>query len=72
VRQREAVELRIVRRGGRHEFCVTGLTWIVERSFAWLGANRWLAKEYEFRVGASESMIERTAIRTMLCRCARQ
>lgn len=71
VRLREGVELRIVRRGGRRAFRVAGLTWIVERSFAWLGANRRLAREYEFRVGASESLIELAAIRTMLSRLAR-
>jgi putative transposase len=49
---------------------VAGLTWIVERSFAWLGGNRRLAKEYEFRIGASETMIELAAIRTMLRRVA--
>ena len=71
VRQRERIELRIVRRGSRHAFRVAGLTWIVERSFAWLGGNRRLAKEYEFRIGASETMIELAAIRTMLRRVAR-
>ena len=70
LRRREGIELRIVRRGERHAFRVAGLTWIVERSFAWLGANRRLAKEYEFRVGASESLIELAAIRTMLRRIA--
>jgi putative transposase len=72
VRQREGVELRIVRRSVQHAFRVTGLTWIVERSFAWLGAVRRLAKEYEFRVGTSESMIELAAIWTMLRRVAYQ
>jgi transposase len=28
-------------------FAIAGLTWIVERSFAWLGFNRRLAKDYE-------------------------
>jgi putative transposase len=71
-RRREGVELRIVRRGRRYAFRVSGLTWIVERSFAWLGANRRLAKEYEFRLGTSETMVELAAIRTMLRRVARE
>ena len=71
LRRREGIELRIVRRGERHALRVAGLTWIVERSFAWLGANRRLAREYEFRVGTSESLIKLAAIRTMLGRIAR-
>jgi hypothetical protein len=39
-------KLRITRRGQR-AFKITGLTWIVERSFAWLGRNRRLSKDYE-------------------------
>ena len=38
-------ELRIVKRRQR-AFKITGLTWIVERSFAWLGRNRRLSKNY--------------------------
>jgi transposase len=45
VRQHEGVELRIMRRSGQRAFRVTGLTWIIERTFAWLGAVRRLAKE---------------------------
>ena len=35
-----------------------GLNWIVERSFAWLGRNRRLSKDYEYRVQTSETMID--------------
>ena len=48
-------QLRIVRRRQR-AFKITGLTWIVERSFAWLGRNR-LSKDYEYRVQTLETMI---------------
>ena len=41
----------------------TGLTWIVERSFAWLGRNRRLSKDYEYRVQTSETMIDIAAAR---------
>ena len=49
-------------------FKITGLTWIVERSFAWLGRNRRLSKDYEYRVQTSELMIDLAAMRLMLNR----
>ena len=49
-------------------FRVVGLTWIAERSFAWLGRNRRLSKDYEYRVQTSEAMIGIAAIRLMLNR----
>jgi hypothetical protein len=42
----------------------------VERSFAWLGRNRRLSKDYEYWVQTSETMIDLTAIRLMLNRIA--
>ena len=33
---------------GQRAFKITGLTWIVERSFAWLGRNRRFSKDYEY------------------------
>jgi hypothetical protein len=43
---------------------------IVERSFAWLGRNRRLSKDYEYRVQTSETMVDLAAIRLMLNRIA--
>jgi putative transposase len=60
-------KLQIVTRRER-AFKITGLTWIVERSFAWLGRNRRLSKDYEYTVQSSESMIDIAAIRLMLNR----
>ena len=51
-------------------FKITGLTWIVERSFAWLGRNRRLSKDYEYCVQSSETLIEIAATRLMLNRLA--
>ena len=65
----ESWELVITRRGQR-AFKIKGLTWIVERSFAWLGRNRRFSKDYEFRVQTSETMIDVAAIRLMLNRIA--
>ena len=67
LRRRDGYELRIVKRKQR-AFKVAGLTWIVERSFAWLGRHRRLSKDYEFRVQTSEAMIDLAAIRLMLNR----
>lgn len=55
--------LQIVKRRQR-AFKITGLTWIVERSSAWLGRNRRLSKDYEYRVQTSETLIDIAAIRS--------
>ena len=60
-------KLQIVKRRER-AFRITGLTWIVERTFAWLGRNRRLSKDYEYAVQTSETMIDLAAIRLMLNR----
>ena len=62
-------KLQIVKRRQR-AFKITGLTWIVERSFAWLGRNRRLSKDYEYCVQSSEALIEIAATRLMLNRLA--
>ena len=41
--------MQIVKRRQR-TFKIAGLTWIVERSFAWLGRNRRFGKDYEYQV----------------------
>ena len=46
-------KMQIVKRRQR-TFKIAGLTWIVERSFAWLGRNRRFSKDYEYRVQTSE------------------
>jgi hypothetical protein len=48
----------------------SGPTWIAERSFAWLGRNRRLSKDYEYRVQTSELMIDLAATRLMFNRLA--
>ena len=56
--------------GGQRAFKITGLTWIVERSLAWLGRNRRLSKDYEYQVQTSEALIDVASIRIMLGRLA--
>jgi transposase len=53
--QEDGWKLVIVKRGQR-AFKITGLTWIVERSFAWIGRNRRMSKDYEYSVQTSESI----------------
>jgi transposase len=65
----DAWKLQIVRRRQR-AFKITGLTWIVERSFAWLGRSRRFSKDYEYAVQTSEAMIDIATIRIMLNRLA--
>ena len=60
-------KLVIVKRGQR-AFKITGLTWIVERTFAWLGRNRRFSKDYEYMVQTSETMIDIASLRIMLNR----
>jgi transposase len=67
LKRRDGYELRIVKRKQR-AFKIAGLTWIVERSFAWLGRYRRLSKDYEFRVQTSEAMIDIAATRLILNR----
>jgi len=42
--------------------------WVVERTFAWLGRCRRLAKDYEFLPQSSEAMVYVTMIRLMVKR----
>jgi len=59
----------IVKRKQR-AFSAAGLTWIVERSVAWLGRYRRLSKNYEFRVQTSAALIDIAATRLIPNRVA--
>ena len=67
--RRDGWSLQIVKRKQR-AFKVAGLTWIVERNFAWLGFNRRMSKDYERFVQTSETLLGIAAIRLMLYRVA--
>jgi putative transposase len=49
-------------------FAVRPKRWIVERTFAWLGRNRRLSKDYEGRTETSETWIRIAMIHLMLKR----
>lgn len=64
-------DLEVVEREpGPRGFKVQPRQWVVERSFAWLSRNRRLAKDYERKVQADETVIELAAIRVVHRRLA--
>ena len=69
IKRHEGWRLVIVKRS-EPAFKIVGLNWIVERTFGWLGRHRRLAKDYEFKVQTSETLIEIAGIRNMLNRLA--
>ncbi|KAF3363067.1 hypothetical protein PHSC3_000252 [Chlamydiales bacterium STE3] len=52
----KGIELITVKRRDS-AFKILPRRWVVERTFAWLGRNRRLSKDYEYRTNTSESMI---------------
>ncbi len=63
--------LEIVRRADNAPFKVLPKRWIVERTFAWLGRCRRLAKDFECLVRIAVAFIDLAMIRLMLRRLAR-
>jgi putative transposase len=86
VREHFGVTLQVVRRpdGGRRgrwlppgaeppavpAFQVVPRRWVVERSFAWLGRSRRLARDYEFLPATSEAVIYLAASQLLVRRLA--
>ena len=52
-------------------FHVQPKRWIVERTFAWLGNFRRLAKDFEIRTDTAENMIRIAMLRITLAKCAK-
>ncbi len=52
-------------------FQVLPRRWVVERSFAWIGRNRRMSKDYEFLPATSEAWVYLSMVRVMLKRLAR-
>ena len=53
-------------------FKVVPRRWVVERTFAWVGRQRRLSKDYEYSISTSETMIYLSMTRTMLRRVAHE
>jgi len=65
------VRLEMVRRPeGTKGFLLLPKRWVVERTFAWLGRYRRLAKDYEYLTQTSETMIRVAMIHLMVRRLA--
>ena len=52
-------------------FCLLPRRWVVERTFAWLGRNRRLAKDFEATIGSAEAWLYLTSVRLLARRLAR-
>ena len=65
------IDLEIVKRSDQQAgFKVVPRRWVVERTFAWIGRQRRMSKDYEYRLTTSETMIYLSMTRTMLRRAA--
>jgi len=60
--------LTVVKRTQLHRFVVLPRCQVVERSFAWMGNNRRLAKDYEVTVKSAQAFVCIAFIRLMLAR----
>jgi putative transposase len=61
----------VLRPDGQKGFVLLVRRWVVERTFAWLGLHRRLAKDYERLPASSEALIYIAMTRIMLRRLAR-
>jgi len=65
------VDLEIVKRSDQQSgFKVLPRRWVVERTFAWMGRQRRLSKDYGYCLTTSETMLYLSMTRTMLRRAA--
>ena len=62
------IVLEVVKRPVAGKFVLVHKRWIVERTFAWIGRNRRLSKDYERSLLVSETMIHIAMIKLMLRR----
>jgi len=59
-------KMEIVKRSDRHRFIVLPKRWIVERTFAWLGRCRRLAKDWECLNRKALAFLKLASIRLMV------
>ena len=63
--------IEIVTRSDRSDFQARAKRWVVERTFAWLGRNRRLAKDFERTIASAEAWVLIANVRLLSCRLAR-
>ena len=66
-----AWRLEIVKRTDRHRFLVLPKRWVVERTLAWIGRNRRLARDFERYARTVAAFVRLAMIRIMLRRLTR-
>lgn len=66
-----AWKIEIVKRTELHRFVVLPKRWVVERTFAWIGRNRRLARDYERYARTAAAFVRLAMIRIMLRRLTR-
>ncbi|WP_462266557.1 IS5 family transposase [Mucilaginibacter sp.] len=67
-KQHFTISLQIIRRDKLHTFKILPKRWIIERTFAWIDANRRSAKNYERLTLTSQAVVQLAAIRIMINR----
>ena len=66
LRERHRLRLEIkAKKAGSKTFEVIPFRWRVERTFAWLGRNRRLSKDYEETTSSSEAFVKLAMIHLM-------
>lgn len=68
--RKESYRIEVVSRPASKEFQVIRLRWVVERTYAWLGWNRRLSKDYERTPSSGEAWIKVSMIHLLLKRLA--
>ena len=72
VAAREGLRLEIVaREPGTRGFAVLPRRWVVERTFAWLGRNRRLAKDFETTIASAVTMVHLASLQLLVRRLAK-
>jgi transposase len=67
-----SIDMEIVRKiAGQVGFTVHPRRWVVERTFAWLGRNRRLAKDFEATIGSATAFLYAAAAMVLVRRMAR-
>jgi len=73
VKKFDGPTVEIVKRPpGATGFVVIARRWVVERTFAWLGRNRRMAKDWETSIASSEAWTSIASIRRSACYAARK
>jgi len=68
---RRGIASQLAKRGRAHGSGLGRTRWVVERTFAWFGRNRRLAKDFEATIASAEAWILIASIRLLSRRLAR-